>query len=580
MRKKSLAALLGAVLIILLVGYWLRGQERQPELPLLTLPPAQALGFIAFPGWPQAWSDVRASRFFQRVSSPAFWQAALGPDSYAHLSQTKASLEQQLGFPLTEQTVGPLLAREVGLALLPRQGDLSPFDVVAYVRVSSSEKLVEGLTRTFAKARQDVERETQRVEDTEIITLRPTGAPLGLTYTFLGNLAILSTNPAWVIDAIKAQHGTASDRLQQSPIFREIPLEAVDSLLAYGYLDAEGLQAYVTPAPQREAHTPAATTWRMLQTTSKMAMRATRAPGGVKVETMAFYPHNGAAQLFRRTARDGGTPPFPGVPAETLYMTHLDLIDLQQVGSLLSQLKAEGPPDGLVQGLEQFRRRTGADLERDVLPIFTGAIGLGITSSPGPQGGRAMPLPGIFLTLGVRDEQKAMQLIQSVGTKTGGPMFTQLFQSAAYDGHDIRSVANPLLPVKPGYVISRKQLIVASDKDLLQHMLDAASGRTPPLVQTDAYRQLFKQFRIKGGSMTFLDLAMALEKAKTWWAQIGFLAKAFGQYDADKMPPQLAGADPWMLTELLRPIRYVASMSQGETQGVRTEALITLEDIK
>ena len=63
----------------------------------------------------------------------------------------------------------------------------------------------------------------------------------------------------------------------------------------------------------------------------------------------------------------------------------------------------------------------------------------------------------------------------------------------------------------PGYVISRQQLILGSDVSLLQHMLDAASGKSTPLTETNAYQDVRKHFRITGGSITFVDVNTAVK---------------------------------------------------------------------
>ena len=173
MPKKYLAGLFMLIATLGLAGYWFYWQQKTADLGIARLPPAQALGFFAVPGWPQGWADLQQSKFYQHVVSAAFWQRALGAEGYQHLMAEKHRLEQHLGRPLTEPTVNLLLGREFGLALVPSQEKI--VDVIAYVRVSGTEKIVESLTRTFAGSRQDVVRQTQTVDGFEIVTLRPMG---------------------------------------------------------------------------------------------------------------------------------------------------------------------------------------------------------------------------------------------------------------------------------------------------------------------------------------------------------------------------------------------------------------------
>jgi len=578
MPKKYLAGLLVVIIALGLGGYWFYGQQKAVDPAIVVLPPAQALGFFAVPGLPQAWADLQHSKFFQHVSSPAFWQRALGPEGYQHLLAEKQRLEQHLGLPLTEPTAHLLLGREFGLTLVPSQEKI--VDVIAYVRVSGTEKIVESLTRTFSRAMQDVVRQTQTVDGFEIVTLRPKDASTNVSYAFLGTLAVLSTDQAWVIDAIKARHGTAPDRLYTTPPLQAMQLESTTPLLAYGYYDGERLQAHARDGLPWAAQVPSAATLQMLPTTGKVTMQATRAGDGIMAETMAWYPHPGTTQVFRHVERDGAIAPFRGVPAETFYLTHVDLLNLQGLWQLLSQLAAVEYQQVFQQLLAEFRNWAGVDLERDVLPVLTGAAGLGITAPVGASRGSPIALPGVFLTLGLTDESKGQQLIQAIMAHAGGPLLLESLQRQLHDGHTIYYLGNPLLFVTPGYVISRHQLILGSDLSLLQHMLDAATGKTKTLTDTNAYQDIRKHFRIQGGSITFVDVSTSVESAQEAWLRLGGLIRALTRLDTGASSVGSMQGDPWVLLEMLRPIRYIGMASQAEAQGVRTEAFVTIQDLK
>ncbi len=215
-----------------------------------------------------------------------------------------------------------------------------------------------------------------------------------------------------------------------------------------------------------------------------------------------------------------------------------------------------------------------------MLPAFTGVAGLGVTGPFGPQAASALPLPGFFLTLGITDEARVNQLIQTIGSHVGGPRFQEFLQRKTHDGHELRYVSNPFLPIKPGYVISHNQLILGSDINLLQHMLDAAEGRTNTLADTNTYQEMRKHVRLKGGTMTFVDVTTALAKVGEWRTRLAFLAQVLTHTSPDSPPAELTHADPWTLLELIRPVHYVGAVSQAEVQGVRTEAFIAFEDLK
>jgi hypothetical protein len=186
----------------------------------------------------------------------------------------------------------------------------------------------------------------------------------------------------------------------------------------------------------------------------------------------------------------------------------------------------------------------------------------------------------VFLTLGITDESKGQQLIQTIGAHAGGPLFSELLERLPHAGHTIYHLRNPLLFIKPGYVISRQQLILGSDVNLLQHMLDASTGKTQALSDTNAYREVRKHFRIKGGSITFIDVSMAVEKAQEAWARLGGLIQALTHTAPGDPAVGSMSADPWALLEILRPVRYIGVASQAEAQGVRTEAFVVVEDLK
>ena len=210
MSKKLLTSLV-VVIVLAVAGYWFYAPRATNGPAIEALPPAQALGFFAMPGLPQAWTDVRQSKFYQYVSSPTLWQRALGPEAYQRVIAEKEEFEKRLGLSLTEPTLKLLLGREFGLAFVPSQSHT--VDVILYTRVSTTEKIAEALNRTFSRTMQDVVRQTQTVDGFEIVTLRLQDAPTSVSYAILGTLAVLSTDEAWVIDAIKACQGVAPERL-------------------------------------------------------------------------------------------------------------------------------------------------------------------------------------------------------------------------------------------------------------------------------------------------------------------------------------------------------------------------------
>src|SRR5688572_30504035 len=101
----KLFAGLVVVVGLTLAGYWFYAQRASDGPDIAALAPAQALGFFALPGLPQAWTDLRQSKFYQHVSSPTFWQRALGPEGYQRLIAEKEAIEQRLGIALTEPTL-------------------------------------------------------------------------------------------------------------------------------------------------------------------------------------------------------------------------------------------------------------------------------------------------------------------------------------------------------------------------------------------------------------------------------------------------------------------------------------------
>jgi len=576
MPKKYLAGLFVLIVALGLGAYWFYRQHRAADLAIAMLPPAQALGFFAAPGLPQGWADLQQTKFYRHVASPAFWQRALGAEGYQHLMAEKHELEQQLGLPLNEPTVNLLLGREFGLAVVPNQGKI--VDVIAYIRVSSTEKIVESLTRTLTRARQDVVRQTQMVDGFEIVTMHPKDVSTSVSYAFLGTLAVFSTDPVWVIDAIKARHGTSTDRLHTAPAFQAMQLQSTKALLAYGYYDGERLQAQMRDGLPWAVEMPSTATLQMLQTSGKVTLKATRAGDGIMTETMAWYPPSGAPQVFRYVERDGAIPPFRGVPAETFYLTHVDLLNLRGVWQLLSQLATPGYQQVFQQWLAEFRHWAGVDLEHDVIPVLTGVTGFGVTAPFGASRGSPIALPGVFLTLGLTDEAKGQDLIQTVLAHAGGPLFESL-QRQSHDGHTIYYLGHPLLFVNPGYVISHQQLILGSDVSLLRHMLDAATGKTKTLTDTTGYQDIRRHFHIQGGSMTFIDVSTSVERMQETWLRLGGLIRALTRLDTGATSVGSMTGDPWTLAEILRPIRYIGVASQAEAHGVRSEAFMAIQDL-
>jgi hypothetical protein len=111
-------------------------------------------------------------------------------------------------------------------------------------------------------------------------------------------------------------------------------------------------------------------------------------------------------------------------------------------------------------------------------------------------------------------------------------------------------------------------------------MLDAASGKTAALTDTNAYQDVRKHFRITGGSITFVDVSTAVKEARDRWAPLNVLIRALTQFDQEVSTIESMPVDPGAIVELLRPIRYIGLASQAETQGVRTETFIAIQDLR
>ena len=580
MSKRLLGLILGSLITLGLLGYWFSTRPQGDEPAIANLPPAQAIGFLAVPGLPQAWHDLQRSKFFRQVTTPAYWQRALGENGYQRLLEAKHQAERRLGVPITEQTVGHLLGREVGLALVPSQGGLWPVDVIAYIRVSGSERIAETFVRGFSSTMQDLVRDARTVDGTELVTLRSQDGTALVSYAFLDSLAVLSTDSAWVIDAINARHGTATDRLDVSTPLQISPPDGAQPLLAYGSYQVTSRYTDTLSQQPWAAHPWLAASLSMLPRTTRISMQSHRTSDGVKVETLAQYPANGTSRVWREAKRDGAVPPFAGVPAETFYLTHIDLLHLQGLWALLKQFLTLTSPQLLEHTLTQFRVWTGVDLEREVIPLFSGIGGLGITAPFGPERGGPFALPGIFLTLGVTDEARGQQLIQRIGTHAGGPMFSEFLRRLPHNGQTISYLNHPFFFIKPGYVTSHQQLILASDVGLLQHMLDVAAGRAPPLSKSTAYRTLRRHFQAAGGSTAFIDVTTAAENARDASLRLGFLLPLLTHAVPGLPSLGAVESDPSALLELVRPIRYIGAASEAGPQGVKTEAFIAFEDLR
>jgi hypothetical protein len=91
---------------------------------------------------------------------------------------------------------------------------------------------------------------------------------------------------------------------------------------------------------------------------------------------------------------------------------------------------------------------------------------------------------------------------------------------------------------------------------------------------------MLKHVRLKGGTMTFVDVTTALAKAGEWRTRLAFLAQGLTRASPSSPPADLAHADPWTLLELIRPVHYMGAVSQAQAQGIRTEAFIAFADLK
>jgi hypothetical protein len=111
-------------------------------------------------------------------------------------------------------------------------------------------------------------------------------------------------------------------------------------------------------------------------------------------------------------------------------------------------------------------------------------------------------------------------------------------------------------------------------------MLDAAAGKTPALFETRTYQDIRQHLQVTGGSLTFIDVPTASEKAQDTWSRLGFLIQTLLPGGRGRADTAMRRGDLSALLELLRPIHYISAASQVESEGVRTEAFIVIQDLK
>lgn len=164
------------------------------------------------------------------------------------------------------------------------------------------------------------------------------------------------------------------------------------------------------------------------------------------------------------------------------------------------------------EGIREFERETGVDLEGDIIGWITGEIAFALLPSEfqfnrfGDVEGALIHAIGLLEFDDLSEVEDALENVTTALEREG-----VVFEEVRIKGLDA-VIAEPLLPgefidnfeYEPGYLITGRRLVVGSTRESLEQAVDAVDGTIPTLAESPEYIRIIAE---AGDGLDFLFYA-------------------------------------------------------------------------
>ncbi len=517
--KKVIGVVL-AVAILAAVGVALVWKGREVKVGgAENFIPENALVYISQKGIGKDWEKFKSSHFWKEETSLKEWR-----EIEPQLKELQRKIESKVGFALNEGNVKQLFGKEVALALLPGQaGNLKPRGLLL-TRVGMKTKVQEHLAKIEDKLSGQGKLPSETYKDVEITSLKLSSPGIELSYAFLNDWLVLGIGRNnSVLKEVIDIYRDRSRSLANNENFQEIRSRVPKERAGLFYLNMEEALA-VYPEKLIGEIPKGRPSLKEMGRQMKASLEMVKTVGGA-----TWFDKGLKAKLcllLNRKKADGNLQEMYSwkprkfeslkyIPQGTLIYAAGSVDDMGTYWKYLrGTLKKQNPQvaEQMLRGVEKLKTKWGISLEDDILSWMGPELAYGLA---GVNLEGMFPRPGYFLLLQVRDEKKARETLDKVGSimekisvKKGLPSPLK-FRGEEYEGEEIKVLPVPFL--KPGYAFVNNFLIISLSTSTIKKLIDTEKGKEGSLREDANFKRVESIFGEKSNGLSYLNIEKTLD---------------------------------------------------------------------
>ncbi len=523
------------------------------------------------------WTRLQGSRLYKELHAIRDVRQAFAP-----LAESQRQLEAETGLLLDEATIMTLLGRKFDLGFYGRlSGNRADLLFVAEVKDQDrAEEILESLERKIS-AEKNATFSDLEVGGVSARVARNREGEQVLFYALDGGRLTMATTQGRIRNALDLGRGARSedDAAGVQPMTSVEPyVEALrklpDAAIAV-YVDQSALEGATARAAAVDSVPPASEAERLQRERLRAATAALEGYRLARSVTIgAYWTERGIRTDVYTRFYDGPRPPLaamltqsPGPirtlayqPVGTLLYVSLSSLDARTVYDALRryavdatrvQMGIADSPDSLradsvvAASQRAFEQQAGIDIQNDVVAWIGREISLSVA---GVDRSSFFPLPEIALTIATRDRDRARAFLSRVESDIARTARDRVsipltWQTEQYQGQTIRYAPTPLGEgLSLAYTVDDAFVLIASNRGLLQRMMDARAGRSQALPSNENFASMTEFYPQQASVLGFVNIEDILTQMQDLIRTYGPMAGGAGAADSTSTAHQVLSA--------------------------------------
>lgn len=551
--------------------------------------PAQTLAFYGAKDFERTWTSFKNSNFWQKFSALPFWKEA---DFEVTLDNFKKDLEQGLGFEITEDRIIELIGQEFGVAVVPpASADDQIPQVFFLLRTSMKAKIVDSISRLVDANKENQGLAKSSYSDVDIMLIKPENPDdPEVRYFFIGDYLVFGVGNTEVTikEIIDIASGGKKESLSADKNYSDmISLLSVDgSMIGSFFIDMEKIVKAIGSFEAAQNVDQDVTD----------SLGALRMIGGVitcdndlkaKVMVVPNRDKMPAEIAPMWDVKPGVMASLSFIPAGSVIVSASNSLDIGNVWDMwkknLTGPNANEQTEVIAAALQSLETDYGINVEKDIVSWIGNEVGF-VVNNVDTTG--MFPVPRLSLVVKVKDQAKAeaffkklVELINKNLEESAGGM-TLSVQEKNYGGTAVKFFQMPVMVagLMPGYAFVDDFLVITSNTDVIEGMIDVAKGDKQGVTKDAAFEVLSDAIPAKTNQVAYMNTGIFLDevvKVLRW--VINFQAAQGGEGEAN---PQMDMLEQQVIpaVDAFKAVESIGMSTVYSENGIEQNIKIAIDD--